>query len=513
MTIDYRAPPIEQQTTLLARTLPDGRVWNAKYDEGRVLGRLVRAFAAEINRVFARIADFVLVELDPAQTRELLLEWEESVGIPDPCFGRSADLAERRRRVRQKLSNFGGIITRDDMVELLADFGEAVQIVPGNEVNAELLGFPPSPYTDDQLKQIKHTVAVRVSSDAEVFPLDFPIEFATDASSIVQCLMRRITPANVALQFFFNEDLAEPFGGGVGIAANHTGRLSTMDAIVVVQDGSINIAAEHAPPLSTMTSALDPEVDADAEHTGALSTMDAALTAFSPPDIANLELWLDAQVSGSITDTAGEVSAWADLSSAGNDLTQGTAIRQPNVSSVNSNASVQFDGDATDANADLLRNAVASITSPPATMAVVFTPTDVSAGTFDLLKLREGFTDVFRIRRDGTRLESTEGNAGATTEIGIDAVLAAGETRWVIVRWRNSGDGTSDMLTDEGGSASATAAAAISALIDDINLGANANGANAHAAHVHEVLYYGRFITDGERTLLGDYLTGRWNLS
>lgn len=213
MTIDYRAPPDDQQVTLLARTLPDGRIWNAKYDQTRVLGRLVVALSREIGRTFARIADFVIDELDPARTRQLILEWEESVGIPDVCFDRSADLTERRRRVSQKLENFGGIITREDIEGVLLDFGEEIQLVPGNEANAELLGFPAPPYDNDQLKQIKHTVAVRVSSDAQVFPLPFPFPFATEASDLLRCLLRRITPANVALQFFFNEDLTAPFGG------------------------------------------------------------------------------------------------------------------------------------------------------------------------------------------------------------------------------------------------------------------------------------------------------------
>ena len=513
MSIDYRAPPLDQQSTLLARTLPDGRIWNAKYDQGRILGRLVRAFAAEINRVFARIADFVLLELDPERTRQLILEWEASVGIPDPCFGRASSLTERRKRVQQKLANFGGIITRDDMESLLLDFGEAVEIVPGNEVNAELLGFPPSPYTDDQLKQIKHTIAVRVSADAEVFPLDFPIEFATDASSVVQCLMRRITPANVAIQFFFNEDLAVSFGGGVGIAANHTSPLSTMDATIAVLDAFIDIDAEHTSPLSFMDAALDPEVDADAEHTGALSTMDSAITTFSPPDIANLEFWLDAKVTGSITESSGEVSAWADLSSAGNDVVQADADRQPNVSSVNGNASILFDGDSVAADADLLRDNTAAITSPPSTIAVVFTPTTTAAGEADIVKWRDGFNTVYQIRRIDSDIEAVEGQGGGTNAMTVAGVLAAGETRWVIARFRNSGDGDSDMLTDEGGSDTVTAAAAINNSLDDINIGCNADGNDPYAGHVHEVLYFNRFITDGERDLLADYLNGRWTLS
>lgn len=210
MPIDYRAPSLERQTSLLTRWLPDGRLWKAKHDRTRILGRLVEAMARQINRSAEQIELFVR-ELDPSKALALLLEHEESVGIPDRCFGRSADLEERRRRVIQKLNRFGDIITREQIEDTLADFGEAIEIVPGTEDNAELLGFPAGPYDADQRKQIKHTVAVRVASDAETFPLDFPIEFATENSSLLECMVDRITPANVELIFFYNQNLSVPF--------------------------------------------------------------------------------------------------------------------------------------------------------------------------------------------------------------------------------------------------------------------------------------------------------------
>lgn len=211
MTIDYRAPSLLDQVFLLARTLPDGRVWNAKYDPGRVLGRLLVALSGEINRLFVRIAEFVNIELDPEKTRQLILEWEASVGIPDQCFDRSASITERRRRIVQKLNNFGDPVTKADLEGLLLDFGEAVELVPGNEANAEKLGFGIAPYNATELRQIRNTLAVRVESDAPTFPLPFPIEFATSQAGLLQCLMLRLAPANVNLQFFFNENLAIPF--------------------------------------------------------------------------------------------------------------------------------------------------------------------------------------------------------------------------------------------------------------------------------------------------------------
>ena len=285
MTVDSRAPPIEQQVTLLARTLPDGRVWRSKYDRTRVLGRLVAAFAEEIARTFSRISDFVMKELDPNRTRQLILEWEESAGIPDDCFDRSADLDERRRRVVQKLSNFDGIITRADIEGVLADFGEQIQIVPGNSTNAVLLGFPAPPHTTSQLKQIKHTLAVRVTSDAPAFALPFPIEFATELSGLVQCLMRRITPANVALKFFFNQDLSVVFGAELGL--NGTNAAPLVQDTIVAEDGGL--AGTNVAPFVADTIVAN----ATPTLTGTNVAPFVEDTIETAPDVASLDAWTE----------------------------------------------------------------------------------------------------------------------------------------------------------------------------------------------------------------------------
>ena len=111
---------------------------------------------------------------------------------------------------------------------------------------------------------------------------------------------------------------------------------------------------------------------------------------------------------------------------------------------------------------------------------------------------------------DGSALECVE---AGSNELRVASLLAVDETRWVIVRFRNSGAGDSDLLTDEGNTDTVTASASINSSIDDINIGANANGANAFAGHIHEILYYNRFITNDERTALDAYLDSKWTLS
>lgn len=233
----------------------------------------------------------------------------------------------------------------------------------------------------------------------------------------------------------------------------------------------------------------------------------AAAPSFLPTDIAGLELWLDAQDSGSITETSGEVSQWDDNSTAANNVVQATAANQPNTSTINGNASLFFDG--TD---ERLRDSAPTIVSPPGTIAVVLTPTSVAAGVGDAVRLRNGFDVVFKVRRNGDDLEVQEGQGGAATTISIANILVANETRWVIARFRNSGVGTSDMKTDQANTASASVAAAI-ADIDDINIGANASGSDPWTGHIHEVIYWNRFLTDTERDDVDAYLDAKWTLS
>ena len=71
-----------------------------------------------------------------------------------------------------------------------------------------------------------------------------------------------------------------------------------------------------------------------------------SVPAFSPSSLSNLELWLDASDSSSITQASSKVSQWNDKSGNGNNLTQSTEGSKPvySASSLNSKAWITFDG-------------------------------------------------------------------------------------------------------------------------------------------------------------------------
>lgn len=80
---------------------PPGPAWPA--DDA-----LLRGLAEELARAHARTLT-LLEEADPRSTREMLADWEEQAGLPDPCsVGISTTIQERRAAVVDKVTSRGG---------------------------------------------------------------------------------------------------------------------------------------------------------------------------------------------------------------------------------------------------------------------------------------------------------------------------------------------------------------------------------------------------------------------
>lgn len=89
----------------LRRLLPRGRVWAT--DPESVQARLATGLGGVYARQTAR-ANQLLVDAFPSGTVELLPEWEEALGLPDPCAGESPTVEQRRAHVVARLTNSGG---------------------------------------------------------------------------------------------------------------------------------------------------------------------------------------------------------------------------------------------------------------------------------------------------------------------------------------------------------------------------------------------------------------------
>lgn len=85
--------------------LPRGRVWNR--DPGSTQGALAAGLTKSLTRLTQR-ANNLLIDAFPATTYELLPEWEDTLGLPDPCAGPAPSTQVRRNQVVARLTNTGG---------------------------------------------------------------------------------------------------------------------------------------------------------------------------------------------------------------------------------------------------------------------------------------------------------------------------------------------------------------------------------------------------------------------
>lgn len=95
---------IEQFKNSLKKFLPSGKAWSLNNSN---LEKLIESFSVEFCRVQDRFNQ-LLKETDPRKTDELLVDWEESLALPDECSSLGATVDERRAQVVQKLTNKGG---------------------------------------------------------------------------------------------------------------------------------------------------------------------------------------------------------------------------------------------------------------------------------------------------------------------------------------------------------------------------------------------------------------------
>lgn len=126
----------------MQRLLPRGPIWRS--DAAAVLTRVLKALAPTYTRSTQAAAQ-VLIDASPATTVNLLVEWEESLGLPDPCTVSSPSIAQRQAAVRAKFASRGSL-TIGYFIALAAALGFTVTItefsvfVVGDVVGPPLYG-------------------------------------------------------------------------------------------------------------------------------------------------------------------------------------------------------------------------------------------------------------------------------------------------------------------------------------------------------------------------------------
>lgn len=89
----------------LVALLPQGPAWDVELVPE--IRELLQAGSVELAREDLRLSD-LLAESDPDTVRELVPDWEQVMGLPDPCLGENPAFEDRQLAVRRRLVEVGG---------------------------------------------------------------------------------------------------------------------------------------------------------------------------------------------------------------------------------------------------------------------------------------------------------------------------------------------------------------------------------------------------------------------
>jgi uncharacterized protein YmfQ (DUF2313 family) len=186
-------------TAALQALLPRGRVWPK--DPDTTITEVLNGLSPSSANLNAR-ANQLLVDAFPASTTELLPEWEETLGLPDPCVGPSPTIEQRRAQVVARFIGDGG------------------QSVPYYVNFAETLGYPIT-ITEFAPSRFGSTFGEPMCGEpwanvwqvnAPTFviePFEFGVSefgepFAYWDNSVLQCEIQRLAPAHTIVIFSYS---------------------------------------------------------------------------------------------------------------------------------------------------------------------------------------------------------------------------------------------------------------------------------------------------------------------
>ena len=192
----FQRRDLEEYTDSLAAYMPGGPLFAAKYLQDSNYRKLFRGMAGELFRANGLLREYDIL---PDTTIKFIAEWESALGIPDACFKGTGTINERRRDVLAKLAALG-VQTAQDFVDLAAIFNVDVTVRGGSVNGCFPLVFPIILF--DTEKDARLTIIVQFTVDvANRFPLTFPFPFGDGDISLIECVFRRLKPANCDILF------------------------------------------------------------------------------------------------------------------------------------------------------------------------------------------------------------------------------------------------------------------------------------------------------------------------
>lgn len=191
-----------EHTSALTNYLPGGVMFGSKTVSDSNLYKFMFGLAAEMG-LTDEFIKLYRTDILPDETVNFIDEWESALGIPDDCFPGDGTLDERRAHVLVKLASLG-VQTAQDFVDLGVIFGITITVTPAIDKKSFFPMTFPIVFSEPLvLPDERFTIIVEYSGvlGAPVFPLTFPIPFGTEQLAILECLFRKLIPANCDLIF------------------------------------------------------------------------------------------------------------------------------------------------------------------------------------------------------------------------------------------------------------------------------------------------------------------------
>lgn len=189
---------IDEHTKALADYLPGGPLFAAKNIAGTVMRDMLKGISRESVRAEAYLKA-LQEEFIPDKTNNFLDDWERVLAIPDDCFDGQGTNGQRRQAILIKLASLG-VQTAEDFENLALLFGITVSVIPGAELFSFPLTFPFLFFTTEEEARFTIVITFTVSGPS-VFPFTFPIVFGNREIAILECLFRKLKPANCEVIF------------------------------------------------------------------------------------------------------------------------------------------------------------------------------------------------------------------------------------------------------------------------------------------------------------------------
>ena len=187
-------------TSALLGLLPRGRVWPKELTS--IQAQAASCFAPTFQRL-SDDAVGLLVDLFPSTTVNFLTEWEETLGLPDPCAGVGPTLQARRSQVVARFTNTGGqSIAFFEAFALGLGYAITVtQYAPfrcGQSTCGQQLGGQDWFFTWAINVQLNTVSYFRTGQSAAGEPL------ASWGNAVLECELTAAKPAHTVLQFHYS---------------------------------------------------------------------------------------------------------------------------------------------------------------------------------------------------------------------------------------------------------------------------------------------------------------------